>query len=118
MVYRALNFLTTLADRSIEEDCKSSDATTDEDSDVKLERPRLTLAESVPSQTEEDEGTVGVSDKSVASRKTWKSKLPEPGPVITEVPFKAGDLVQGKVIFSNINGARVEVLCGVPGVIG
>mmetsp|Transcript_10058 Transcript_10058/g.28856 ORF Transcript_10058/g.28856 Transcript_10058/m.28856 type:complete len:491 (-) Transcript_10058:509-1981(-) len=49
-----------------------------------------------------------------------RSELPwyEIGDVIENIPFKKGDVVVGKVRSSNSKGARVEVLCDTPGIIG
>jgi len=71
-------------------------------------------------EAEADWGAINKQEEPPAQEKRRKKRAgaPEVGDIIPSVPFDVGDVVQGKVVFSNDNGARVEVLCGQPGVIG
>ena len=107
-------------------------ASTEDEVDVSAvelaERPNLAAAPVKAEEKAQEAAAVPVAEanaeeapaKAGKSSKGQKQKrqFPEPGPIITDVPFKAGDVVQGRVLFSNFNGGRVEVLCGVKGVVG
>ena len=106
-------------------------ASQDEDMAIpagKPDRPSITAqeeAKEVPAEAEEEaeEAPAPIREHrssagKKASRERARGQRQEPGDVITDVPFKVGDLVSGKVLFSNLNGARVEMDCGIPGVVG
>ena len=114
--------------RSVTEDLGVGGASQDEDLAIpvgKPDRPSITAQEEAKEPAAEAEAEEEAEDREnrgpkgkKTTRERVRGQRQEPGEVITDVPFKVGDLVQGKVLFSNFNGARVEIDCGIPGVIG
>lgn len=92
----------------------------EDDEKVQIEATTSSTSEEVQIEATSSSTSEEVaSDDAVGAKERngrWKDR--EPGQIIENLPFSVGDVVLGKVVFSNINGSRIEIMCDVPGIFG